>query len=137
MTTVVCSICLENTKFKYVNKRFVAPQNNECKILKCKHVFHSRCIKKWYAYGNQCPCCREPMKFHKHGSYYQTLLDDSQIRSLCTLIKVDVEKTDYNELCKYIYYDNAMILLYTECFKILLFHFCTWYIKQNTLDAPI
>lgn len=32
--------------------------NNGNYILKCKHVFHHDCIKKWFVCHNTCPCCR-------------------------------------------------------------------------------
>lgn len=40
-----CTICLELTK-------------RSDKKLKCKHVFHNRCIIKWFEESIECPTCR-------------------------------------------------------------------------------
>jgi hypothetical protein len=40
-----CAICLEPTK-------------RTDKKLKCKHVFHSRCITTWFETSIECPTCR-------------------------------------------------------------------------------
>ena len=42
-----CSICLEKMK-----------QKNKIKFLKCGHVFHATCIKKWNNITKTCPICR-------------------------------------------------------------------------------
>jgi len=40
-----CTICLETTK-------------RSDKKLKCKHVFHNKCIIKWFEESIECPTCR-------------------------------------------------------------------------------
>ena len=40
-----CAICLEPTK-------------RTDKKLKCKHVFHNRCITTWFETSIECPTCR-------------------------------------------------------------------------------
>ena len=43
-----CSICLEDYQ-----------QNDKISILKCDHIFHNECIKKWLNNNGTCPFCRE------------------------------------------------------------------------------
>lgn len=52
-----CSICLENLNSKYT-------------ILKCNHVFHTQCIKKWLKNHMECPMCRKYLKEYYSGSVY-------------------------------------------------------------------
>ena len=40
-----CAVCLEETK------------RND-KKLKCKHMFHTKCIMKWFETSIECPQCR-------------------------------------------------------------------------------
>ena len=40
-----CAVCLEETK-------------RTDKKLKCKHIFHSKCIIKWFETSIECPQCR-------------------------------------------------------------------------------
>jgi len=40
-----CTICLELT-------------NRSDRKLKCKHMFHDKCIIKWYEESIECPTCR-------------------------------------------------------------------------------
>ena len=42
-----CSICLD-----IINKK-------DEKVLSCSHVFHWKCIKKWYYNHKTCPICRK------------------------------------------------------------------------------
>jgi len=44
-TQHTCTICLELT-------------NKSDRKLKCKHVFHNKCIIKWYEESIECPTCR-------------------------------------------------------------------------------
>jgi hypothetical protein len=43
--STTCTVCLEATK------------RND-KKLKCRHVFHSKCITKWFETSIECPTCR-------------------------------------------------------------------------------
>lgn len=43
-----CSICYEEFN-----------DDSSVSILKCKHTFHTGCIKKWGVRNNTCPICRE------------------------------------------------------------------------------
>jgi hypothetical protein len=42
-----CCICLNEMKI-----------NDECALLKCKHIFHNRCITQWLENKRICPFCR-------------------------------------------------------------------------------
>lgn len=42
-----CSICCDNFK------------TSDCSILKCRHIFHKKCIENWFDYSSKCPLCRE------------------------------------------------------------------------------
>lgn len=46
-----CSICTE----KYENKDNVS-------VLKCGHIFHTKCIKEWGHYKPVCPVCKESIE---------------------------------------------------------------------------
>jgi len=41
-----CSICLEKNEEPY------------CNIKSCSHIFHKKCLNKWYSTNNSCPYCR-------------------------------------------------------------------------------
>ena len=43
--SITCVICLEETK-------------RTDKKLKCQHVFHNKCIMKWFEESIECPQCR-------------------------------------------------------------------------------
>jgi hypothetical protein len=43
-----CSICQE----KYINNEMVS-------VLKCEHIYHTKCIKEWGHYNPSCPVCKE------------------------------------------------------------------------------
>ena len=50
-----CAICLEDFK-----------KNDDCRELKCKHIYHINCIDNWLLkHSYKCPCCREGA-----GEYY-------------------------------------------------------------------
>lgn len=46
-----CSICLGTFK-----------RNQHIRNLPCKHIFHRRCIDKWFDENVQCPLCRADMR---------------------------------------------------------------------------
>lgn len=43
-----CSICFKNIK-----------KDSNIPVIKCSHVFHKKCLKKWIKINNNCPLCRE------------------------------------------------------------------------------
>ena len=47
-----CVICLHSLK-----------ENENKRILKCKHLYHSECVYKWSIIENSCPQCREKFDF--------------------------------------------------------------------------
>lgn len=50
MSKKVCSICLCNIN------------NTQAKKTKCNHIFHEKCLKKWFQFKNTCPLCRKILK---------------------------------------------------------------------------
>lgn len=51
-----CSICMEHD---------VSPSTGGS--LKCKHTFHTECLKKWFAHGSTtCPCCRASIDVNEY-----------------------------------------------------------------------
>ena len=42
-----CSICIDEYQ-----------KNQSLCKLNCNHVFHTKCLKKWFAEHNSCPICR-------------------------------------------------------------------------------
>jgi len=49
-----CSICLENIRVRQA-----------CSILSCKHIFHTKCVRKWLTEKcttPNCPCCRADIR---------------------------------------------------------------------------
>ena len=46
-----CAICLGIMK-----------HNDPITITKCKHKFHSACLKEWLTRSKSCPICREPIR---------------------------------------------------------------------------
>ena len=46
-----CSICMN----EYIKEDWVSI------LVKCKHIFHTKCIKEWLKYKKNCPICREEL----------------------------------------------------------------------------
>lgn len=113
---VDCAICLEATSITK-EKNFFRNRGSNDAILKCQHVFHRKCIKKWISDGDNgttCPCCRQPIKLKESYEYYSFIL-------LYPLKKAI--KTIEFFLDKYIYYDNASIILFIKYILINVLHF--------------
>lgn len=47
----LCSICFET----------FSPESR-CRNLPCKHIFHKRCIDKWFKENVKCPMCRQDIR---------------------------------------------------------------------------
>ena len=45
--TMECAVCLETLRFR-----------QHCRELKCKHIFHKKCIDQWLKRDARCPTCR-------------------------------------------------------------------------------
>jgi hypothetical protein len=45
---ITCSICMN----EYIKEDWVS-------LLKCKHIFHTKCIEEWVNYKQNCPICRD------------------------------------------------------------------------------
>ena len=70
-----CSICFED-----INE-------NDKKKTKCNHVYHEKCIDKWFSINHQCPLCRKS-KFDKtmkefEENYYKNNLKIERQIELC------------------------------------------------------
>ena len=149
---ISCAICLEETTYVKCEKRIVKPKYSNPKTvqLKCGHVFHQKCIKKWYAskppwesetkIGNDCPCCRQSIRFRGVSFMYNIAI----MEYAYTPIEMESgsgadfdqwhEKTEiwYDEI-RYIYFDNACICLFINDIKILMIHFCFFYLADILL----
>lgn len=117
-----CSICLNDTQFTH-NLRKPKGCNDTC--LKCNHVFHRICIKKWFLKNDTCPICRQEMKF-KEGMYFKALMFMFQFRKYIHYII-------YDEICDgvFIYHDNASLILFINSVKQNALH--TSHIFNNIL----
>ena len=71
-----CSICFED-----INE-------NDKKTINCNHVYHEKCIEKWFSINHQCPLCRKS-KFDKSmeefkDDYYKNSLKIKRQMELCS-----------------------------------------------------
>jgi len=55
-----CTICLDQCK-TYIK-------------LKCTHIFHFKCIKKWARESNYCPICRKFMGYYNLDNNTNSLI---------------------------------------------------------------
>ena len=130
MTDIVCTICLEPTKVKK-HVSFLRPKHSNDVILKCQHVYHRACIKKWLvtgANGMNCPCCRDHIKM-KESCTYMYLIFLYPFKKLVHNCMHEYDLAD-----KYIYYDNAAIILFIIYIYINIRHHCFLFVKaKNTI----
>ena len=72
-TEEICSICLENLKYK--NK-------NLAKLCTCSHIFHTDCIEESLKKcGEICPLCRKGVNESVINNIYQKYSEDNQSNS--------------------------------------------------------
>ena len=94
-----CPICLEPTGFNDILR---CPKQCNDVLLKCGHVFHRTCIKKWIIKQDTCPCCREKTRFNEGGYFKLFIL-------LFELYRISKDNVicfpDGDEDSLYIYYD--------------------------------
>lgn len=70
LTINYCPICLENIEAGLISKQIIYEilnkaidsnyinTNCDLKKLKCNHIFHKKCIDKWFKKHKKCPICR-------------------------------------------------------------------------------
>lgn len=121
-----CSICLEQTQF---GKCGAKPKGSNDVRLKCKHVFHRNCIKKWFIENDTCPICRDCMRF-KEGGYFKFLMHLFCLRKIIVIINHNLFYED-----NFIYHDNAMLVLFINYIKQNLLHFSNlrWYLHTDIM----
>lgn len=127
MTNIVCTICLELTAFKK-HVQFFRPKHSNDVILKCQHIFHRKCIKKWMVTGTNgmhCPCCRDPIKMKESCTYMYFIL----LHPFKHLVHNYMQEYDIAD--KYIYYDNAAIILFIIYIYINIMHYCFLFVKPK------
>ena len=124
-----CAICLEDTAYVKLGKRVVKPSGSHCCKLACDHVFHRKCIKKWYVTnsdGNACPCCRQKVKFRGVSFMYnKAILEYHKER-----VQPYYFLFEYDEI-RYIYYDNPGTILFVNDVLACRVHFCFWEILNS------
>lgn len=94
-----CVICMDEVHdVRRVSKRTICARTSNARVIKCGHMFHHPCIKKWITSGNieednaGCPICRKKVFFHKQPFYMRQLL---AIRSLNRDKHFDDQYADY------------------------------------------
>lgn len=68
-----CSICFDEISDK------------DKKVIKCSHVYHEKCIEKWFQLSYKCPLCRDSkfnISFNEYEKHYW-----EQSKRINTLIK--------------------------------------------------
>ena len=114
-----CCICMDPTDIVQGHGHKYGPKRASGVVLGCSHVFHRKCIKKWYSRtyeGNTCPCCRDNIRFQESKLYNRLIIDFEYIRGFCPLF--------YELHDGYLYYDNAVLLLFVGDVLTNLTHFC-------------
>jgi hypothetical protein len=74
-----CSICIEDISCMLgKNTRVILPNKTNCFILKCNHIFHKACIKRWF-YENgittTCPMCRSNFHLKCKKNMHDMMID--------------------------------------------------------------
>lgn len=118
-----CSICMEPTDIVQGHGCKYGPKRSLGVILGCSHVFHRKCIKKWYKSvyeGNTCPCCRGKIKFTESSLYNRLIIDFEYVRDLLPMLSSGPELLHDG----FLYYDNAILLLYVCDVLTNSKHFC-------------
>lgn len=122
-----CSICLDDII-------------NEYTILKCRHVFHDKCIKTWLKKRMECPMCRTYLKEYydgrvfnknilKFGIKFNLILNDDKV-----VIKYYYRFT--NILKKKLEIPIIKIKYFSHSGKFFTYHFLdekTHVLKEQTL----
>ena len=73
--TCSCAICLKSFEITPTCRQYV-------KQLKCGHVFHSKCIDRWFQQKTNCPYCREEFLVNIEPVYHETDVSVSVQRNL-------------------------------------------------------
>ena len=119
-----CAICLEDTTYVKLYKRVVKPNGGvDCCKLKCGHVFHRKCIKKWYAvcHDSGCPCCRQRVQFRGVSFLYNVVILEYAYYEKESLYY----EWEYDDI-RYIYHDNPGTILFVNDIISCRIHFCFW-----------
>ena len=109
---MTCSICLEELK-----------EENTFLLDDCKHIFHIKCIMKWFRDGHKtCPNCRsEPEPSSSSNDFYSRIFINSILSSLAN---DDRYQPQYQELqtlfLSFSPIDNIDMHLTLKITKILL-----------------
>ena len=142
LEAISCAICLEDTTYVNLQKRVVKPKwlghsHTKAARLKCGHIFHQTCIKKWYAskspwesedrFGNDCPCCRQSIRFRGVSFNYNMAIIEFAYSEEISSFESEYELADYYADIRYIYYDNPGICLFINNIKVCMIHFCFFF----------
>lgn len=120
-----CPICFETIQAIQKGRYVCTPKGSDVVVLRCTHVFHKKCIKRWYTrdiQGNTCPCCRADVHV-------------CNISGLWLHLGMMFEYVRYGDCyCDeltdgYIYYDNAHIMLFVRNVSQSFIHYCAHFLK--------
>lgn len=94
-----CPICLEKMDDETLRVK-----------LKCDHVYHVRCLKKWVSSSKSCPVCRADINVGQIRSLYETIsinrlgffkrvlfLLKSRMNCICMYGRVEEEEEDHDD----------------------------------------
>lgn len=62
-----CPICLNELGYE-----------KDIKSLPCEHIFHSKCINRWFRIKNNCPMCREVDEGERYRTYSNIAYSDEE-----------------------------------------------------------